>query len=234
MNKVTQMDPEFDRYAEDYEAALNKGIAVSGESKDFFAQARVRWTASRLTRVGRAPTSVLDFGCGTGSAAPFLRQAFPAARLVGTDISAKSLETARRLQSATGASFEVYPEYQPTSQFDLAYCNGVFHHIPLDQRTAAARYMYEALKPGGCFALWENNPWNPGTRLVMSRIPFDRTAITLNPPTARRLLRSVGFEIIRTDALFIFPHILKGLRFLEPAVCRLPLGAQYQVLARRP
>jgi hypothetical protein len=68
----------------------------------------------------------------------------------------------------------------------------------------------------------------------MSRIPFDRDAITLAPPETRHLLKEGGFEILRTDFLFIFPRMLKPLRALEPLVSRLPFGAQYQVLCRKP
>jgi len=49
-----------------------------------------------------------------------------------------------------------------------------------------------------------------------------------------RLLRRAGFEVIRTDHLFIFPRQLAFLRPLEALVSRLPIGGQYQVLARRP
>ena len=66
---------------------------------------------------------------------------------------------------------------------------------------AAIDYVLRSLRPGGLFAFWENNPWNPGTRYVMSRIPFDRDAITLSPLEARQLLRVGGFEILRTDFL---------------------------------
>ena len=115
----------------------------------------------------------------------------------------------------------------------MVFCNGVFHHILPAERAAAVDYIFHNLRPGGIFAFWENNPWNPGTRYVMSRIPFDRDAITLSPPTARRLLCDGGFEIERTDFLFLFPRALGWLRGIEPLVCRLPLGAQYQVLARK-
>ena len=80
----------------------------------------------------------------------------------------------------------------------------------------------------------ENNPWNPGTRYVMSRIPFDADAITINPLKGRRLVRAAGFEVVRTDFLFIFPHFLRWLRPLEPALLHLPIGGQYQLLCRRP
>ena len=68
----------------------------------------------------------------------------------------------------------------------------------------------------------------------MRRIPFDRNAITLSPPAARRLLRKRGFQILRTDFLFYFPRQLSWLRWLELGLARLPLGAQYQVLCQKP
>lgn len=117
---------------------------------------------------------------------------------------------------------------------DLVYCNGVFHHISAGERPGAIEQVFKALKPGGLFALWENNPWNPVTRYAMSRVPFDRDAILVWPTQARRLLRSAGFEVLRTDFVFFFPAGLRKLRFLEPHLCKLPLGGQYLVLARKP
>ena len=61
----------------------------------------------------------------------------------------------------------------PPSQIDLVFCNGVFHHILPQGRGAVLDYVKSCLKPGGLFALWENNPWNPGTRYVMNRVSFD-------------------------------------------------------------
>jgi SAM-dependent methyltransferase len=125
-------------------------------------------------------------------------------------------------------------DYKPSQSLDLAFCNGVFHHIPLADRAHCVQYIKDSLRPGGLFALFENNPWNPGTRLVMSRIPFDKDAITLSPPTARQLLRASGFQILRTDSLFYFPRLLKFLRPAEKLLHKLPLGAQYLVVAQKP
>jgi SAM-dependent methyltransferase len=123
------------------------------------------------------------------------------------------------------------PEHFPAAgEIDLVFCNGVFHHIPLDQRGRAMRYIFDSLRPGGIFAFWENNPWNPGTRYVMSRIPFDRDAITLSPPAARRLARASGLEVMMTRFLFYFPKSLSWLRWMEPALATTPLGGQYVVL----
>jgi SAM-dependent methyltransferase len=225
---------EFDNYAADYELALTEGLSVSGENKDYFARGRIAWLASCLRQLVEEPRSALDFGCGTGSATPYLSDLIGIESVTGLDVSAKSLDIAKRLYRSERAQFFLFNEYEPSERLDLVYCNGVFHHIPLSGRAAVVHYIYRLLRPGGLFALWENNPWNPGTRYVMSRIPFDRDAITLTAPETRRLLRAGGFEILRTDFLFIFPRMLSWFRCVEPLVAKLPLGAQYQVLCRKP
>lgn len=225
---------EFDAFAAQYDAALQQGLSASGENKDYFARGRLMWLAGRLEQMHFTAERVLDFGCGTGSAAPFLLECLHAKSILGVDVSESSLQIARRDHGAENIAYQLCRDERPDDAFDLAFCNGVFHHIPLTERADAVRYIWEALRPGGLFAFWENNPWNPATRYVMSRIPFDRDAITLSPPTARGLLTQGGFEILGTDFQFIFPRLLAPLRPLERLVAGLPFGAQYQILCRKP
>jgi SAM-dependent methyltransferase len=224
---------QFDTYAGDYDAALEQGLRLSGEGSGFFAAARAAWLGRRLAELGATPRTILDFGCGTGSATPFLLALSGAERLVGTDVSPVSLDVARREHGQDAAEFVPLDRRLPEG-LDLAYCNGVFHHILPAERAGAVARVYGALRPGGLFALFENNPWNLGTRMVMRRIPFDRDAQTLSAPQSRRLLRAGGFDVLRTDFLFVFPRALGALRPLEERLARAPLGAQYLVLARRP
>ena len=231
-----QAAPEFDQFAGDYDAALNRGISLSGEGKDYFIERRIDWTARCLERLhaSRTNLTLLDYGCGTGSAFPKLRAAFTAQRLIGIDISTAELAVAKKDYPWS----EVYTPEQTASAgidntVDLAYSNGTFHHIPPEHRAGALALVHRSLKPGGLFALWENNPWNLGTRWVMSRIPFDKNAITLSAIETKQRVRAAGFEVLRTDFLFIFPKMLVPLRALEPLISRLPLGAQYQVLCRK-
>lgn len=226
------MNAPFDVYAESYDSALNQGLAVSGEARDYFLHGRVDWLKGRLEALKLTAEKVLDYGCGTGSSVPELKTKLNAMDVVGVDLSAKEIDVARRTV-ALGRFFAMN-DFVPSRDRDLVYCNGVFHHVPPPERAAAIKYVFEALRPGGLFALWENNPWNPGTRYVMSKIPFDHDAITLSAPETRRLVQSAGFEVLSTDFLFIFPRPLRALRALEPRLARLPLGAQYVVLAQRP
>jgi len=225
---------EFDQYAENYDATLAEALWVSGEDKSYFARGRMEWLARCLRRLQEQPRSVIDFGCGTGSAAPFLLDLIGAQSILGIDISSKSLSVAQQTYGCSRARWLLVEQYEPSERVDLVYCNGAFHHIPPNERAAVVKYIFNSLRPGGLFALWENNPWNPGTRYVMSQCPFDQDAITLTAPEARRLVRQGAFEVLRTDFLFIFPRALHWWRGLEPLVSRLPFGAQYQVFCRKP
>jgi len=228
-----QTTAEFDAFAAEYDAMLARGISVSGEDKNYFARGRVAWLARCLAGSQKHPLTALDFGCGTGSATPFLLNELQLESLVAVDASVQSLIMARRIYDDLRVRFVSLAEYRPEGVFDLAFCNGVFHHIPPGDRGNALELVRRSLRPGGLFAFWENNPWNPGTQYVMRRIPFDRDAVTLSPPTARHLLTRSGFKVLRTDFLFFFPRFLSWFRPLEPCLVSLPLGAQYQILCQR-
>lgn len=226
--------PEFDEFAEQYDDALSQGLAVTGETKDYYARGRVEWLAKRMREEHYSARNALDFGTGTGTSTPLLLDLPGVESVVGVDVSPQSIQVARRLHPSPGIRFVLSRDFKPGGEMDLAFCNGVFHHIPPAERLAPVRLVFESLRPGGWFSLWENNPWNPGTRYVMSRVPFDRDAILLAPPATRRMLRDAGFEIVETDFLFFFPRHLSWFRGLEPALHLVPLGGQYQVLAQRP
>lgn len=223
---------EFDAYAGNYHSALNQGLSLSGENAEYFARGRVSRLSRRLSELQVTPRTVLDFGCGTGATVPLLLELDGVEHVIATDESTGLLERGQQEHGSDRASFQPL-SVEVRSCVDVAYCSGVFHHIEPSARPRFARFLVDALRPGGVIAFWENNPWNPGTRLVMRRIPFDRDAVPLNPPTARRLLTSVGAEIVTTDYAFFFPAILGWLRGLESHLRRVPLGAQYLVLARK-
>jgi trans-aconitate methyltransferase len=224
---------EFDSYAADYDTALMRGVAVSGEGKNYFAEKRVAWTAHRLREMGMTVRKVMDFGCGTGSSIPYLLESLAPESAIGLDVSEESLRIAAETIPDSRVTFQGVFDHEPAGDVDLAFCNGVFHHIPLAERQGAVEHVWKSLRPGGLFALWENNPWNPGARLVMARIPFDRDTIMVSAPEARRLMKGGGLEVRRTDFQFVFPRFLSALRRLEPALAPLPLGAQYMVLAQK-
>jgi SAM-dependent methyltransferase len=221
----------FDAFVENYEEACSQGLAISGESRDYFSRERVSITR-RLCNGRRPVRRIVDFGCGLGHTTPYLLDAFPEAMVVGVDTSRGAIMSAQRRYGSAQASFTT--EQCGDATIDLVYTNGTFHHIESADRGEALRRIRASLAPGGLFALWENNPWNPGTRLVMSRIPFDRDAKTLSPPVAMDLVNRAGFTVVGVTSYFYFPSWLKPLRPLERWLRTIPLGAQYCVLAMKP
>jgi SAM-dependent methyltransferase len=223
-------EPLFD-LADEYEAMLMRGVSLSGEHWSFFAKARVEELRRRLPATV-APRRILDFGCGIGYTTDLLAAAFPAAEVVGIDTSADALRRAEATHGSPRVRFAPVEGFSEAGRFDLCYTNGVFHHIEPGRRAGALALIRGALSDAGYFALFENNPWNPGTRMVMRRIPFDRDAQTLSPREAGRFLRAEGWRVAACRSMFYFPRPLAILRAAEPWLGRWPLGAQYYVLAQ--
>ncbi len=210
---------------------LNQGIRLSGENQEFFVRGRLQSLHSRLPTNSNV-RRILDFGCGTGISTRHLADRFQDAEVVGMDTSENALAYARKQWGSSRVRFGDVAELGSETDFDLCYVNGVFHHIAVTQRARAVAAIYGALREGGRLALFENNPWNPGARMVMKRIPFDRDAQMLSLPETMGLVRSGGFHQPATYwSLFYFPRPLALLRIFEGALSLLPLGAQYCVLA---
>lgn len=223
----------FDR-ASDYDEMLNRGLRLSGENKTYFIEGRLARLAGLLPP-NFTPKRILDFGCGTGDTTRQMLRHFPGAEVVGVDVSTGALEHARSAHPLSGVSFVPTDEVRDVDQFDLCYCNGAFHHIEPADRAATVKELLGLLRPGGFLALFENNPWNPGTRMIMKRVPFDRDAIPVSASAARTLLLDNGFSVMGgAHYLFVFPSALRALRFTERRLESLPIGGQYLVLGRRP
>lgn len=221
----------FDR-SDEYDAMLDRGLRLTGEDKGYFIRGRLDLVRSLLPDEA-PPRRILDFGCGTGDTTAALAAGFPGARVTGVDTAKRALEHADRLHGSDQVSFRTMSELDAAPPHDLCYVNGVFHHIPPESRPDALARIRSALERGGLLVMFENNPWNPGTRLVMRRIPFDRDARTISPPAAVAMVREAGFVPQGPPRhLFFFPAFLAALRGLEPYLRRVPLGGQYAVVAK--
>jgi SAM-dependent methyltransferase len=221
----------FDEYIDDYEAACESGLRLAGETRDYYARQRVEFTRALCPTPNDIHT-IIDFGCGLGHTTPHLLAGFRRASIIGIDNGPAVIQAAHRHYASSRAQFTCDAD-SSHGRADLVYCNGVFHHIPRADRKRVVSKIFGWLRCGGLFAFWENNPWNIGTRLVMSRIPFDRDAEPLSYREARDLLALEGFRILGTTFHFFFPAQLKALRRFEPRLRGLPLGGQYCVLAER-
>jgi SAM-dependent methyltransferase len=225
------VEPEyFDDFARDYEAILDGWLSMVGETGQAFTHRRMEYLRSHL---GILPNRVMDFGCGIGLAISLLLDAFPNSEVVGVDVSRESVDVARkRYRDISRVQIALTSELK-VNNFDLVYASGVFHHIPADERAAAAGFIWTSLRPGGVVMVAEHNPWNPATRYFIRGCPFDKDVRLIRPKTTTAIFEQAGFDVLARDYVSFFPGPLRALQGIETSLRRLPFGAQYVVLARR-
>lgn len=131
----------FDGFAETFELKLTGALGYR-VPQDLYVL---------LAKMGRHFTNMLDLGCGTGLAAPFLRQL--GAKLIGVDLSPRMLEKAaerqlydRLVESEVGAFLTETKE-----TFDLVM--GADLLIYFGDLAPLLRSVASVLEPGGFFAL---------------------------------------------------------------------------------
>ena len=218
-------DPEFDKYAEKYDDILGGSIPDSLNEDSYFAEYKISLMAKLLGQ--KSPARILDFGCGSGRSLPFLLEHFPYSELWGYDVSVSSTcIAAKRVPSAR--FFSDWSALTDKS-FDVIIAANVFHHIPASQQKSALSSCFNSLAVGGKMFIFEHNPYNPATRWVFERCPFDEHAKMISLRSTCRLARSVGFSSVEHGYTLFFPRPLGFLRPFEPFLKRLPLGAQYYV-----
>jgi hypothetical protein len=87
--------------------------------------------------------------------------------------------------------------------------------------------MRRVTRHGGLVCLIEHNPYNPLTRLAVSRCEFDRDAVLLGAGTTRKLMAETGLREIGARHFLLLPWDTKPARRFERALSGTPLGAQY-------
>ncbi len=218
---------DFDAYAGNYNELLREKTGFFTEDETYFARYKVLIARSL---VQGAPDRVLEFGCGIGRNMPFLREAFPDAEVMGSDVSAKSIEMARA--ENPGVHFWVEGDAAgERSRFDLVFVAGVFHHIPPSERDGAASLIASRLNSGGTAVIFEHNPYNPITRKIVSECPYDEGVQLLPPAELSQRLARAGLQVTKRGYSLFFPPKLKALGRLEPMLAWLPLGGQYWIRA---
>ena len=216
---------DFDKYTSDYNLLLQEGTGFFSKNDAYFARYKVELMKARLAQPAKR---ILEYGCGIGRNLPFIREAFPNAEIIGTDISRASLAIARRDQPDIEFIMEG-DETEELSQFDLIFVAGVYHHVPLAGRTHVSSSLYGRLNSFGNLFVFEHNPYNPVTRRIVSNCPYDDDAVLLQPKELIEYLRKAGFPTLHSEYCLFFPPSFTRLAWLEPHLGWLPLGGQYFV-----
>ena len=226
---------DFDRFAEGYEREVEQATRFARLPSEFFLEAKVAHLLDRLRKEFEdlRRLRVLDVGCGVGLTDQLLKARLP--RLVGVDISDKSLDIAR-VRNPQISYHRSTDDKLPFANglFDVVFAICVWHHVPPVQWTSFLSELSRVLVPKGLLLIYEHNPWNPLTRLVVSRCAFDEDAVLVSPFQAARKVRESGFGKMSTDYLLFLPFKNRIIQRWEAAMFRkIPLGAQYALCATR-
>ena len=219
----------FDRFAGDYKQVLDRSVAVSGEDSTYFAEYKARYLRRILGPDFSA--KVLDFGCGIGLLAGLLKNYLPSIQLDGFDVSQESIGKVNPGLASQGTFTSDLSRLG--GNYDLIVLANVMHHIPPNQRPDVVQDLGERLARGGSLAIFEHNPANPVTRWVVEHCPFDEDAILLPPAETREHVTHANLRVQRSDYIVFLPGFLAWLRGIEPALARVPLGAQYVMMAQK-
>jgi SAM-dependent methyltransferase len=113
---------------------------------------------------------ILSFGCSTGEECVSLKEYFPQAEIIGTDINPLSVWQARQRYASTRLSFVRARDRALSSRgpFDIIFCLTVLRDSRLDKESSIrdsypfdrfderVRFLHSLLRPGGVLAFYGN------------------------------------------------------------------------------
>jgi ubiquinone/menaquinone biosynthesis C-methylase UbiE len=224
---------EFDRHAATYASAVNDSIAFSGLKVDTFVQAKL-FHLRRLLKQNRIMPGdrVVDVGCGVGTYETSLVQDWP--NISGIDVSEESIAQARR--GCPGVNFSSFDGKQmpfESGSIAAAFAICVWHHVPVEDWSLFLKEILRILRPGGIVAVFEHNPWNPLTRWAVERCVFDKDAVLLSMPQARRRLTGAGFTLKQSEYILSIPATTGIAGTIDRWLGSVPIGAQYLVVGAK-
>jgi SAM-dependent methyltransferase len=225
----------FDPIAAEYSDLVHAAVASGRQEHDFYTRRKADALVDLAWRHLGDPRTlrVLDVGCGIGLTDQHL--VGRVGELHGVDTAPAAIR--RAVERNPDVDYRVYAGDAlpyPDGHFDVAFSICVIHHVPLSHWEMFTRELSRVLRPGGIAALVEHNPYNPFTRMVVSRCAFDEDVVLLGRRRATRVVEGAGLRAVERRYIIFLPIDRRWVARLERLLAWLPLGAQYYVAARRP
>ncbi|MBD2022804.1 methyltransferase domain-containing protein [Leptolyngbya sp. FACHB-36] len=163
------------------------------------------------------PRRILDLGCGTGSTALMLKQAFPQADVIGLDLSPYMLVVAEHKATQSGLKIEwKHGEAEhtgfPDASFDLVTASLLFHETPPVVSQAILRECFRLLTVGGEVVILD------GSQPVLRQTEW-LTQIFEEPyiqgfaaGSVDAWMGAAGFEAVQTQAVWWLHQLTRGVK----------------------
>ena len=214
----------FDNNAQNYKDIVSKNMGIVNGGSDYLCEYKIKLTRQFTGKVD----SVLDFGAGIGLLQNHIHKYFhDASQYYASDISLKSLES---LGMRFPDVIKLESEKVFKNKYSLIIVSCVLHHVERKERKHLLSRLINCLKPGGTLAIFEHNPRNPFTQLVVKTCPIDKGVTLISRSQLIRWFHELEYSPRITSGYSVFfPDFLKFARRLEsiPRFNLLPLGAQY-------
>jgi len=232
--KFQHSNSEFDALSKGYDGGIDSSLKkILGKDQDFFTKQKSYLLDKTL--VGRSNLKLLDFGCGTGE---FLNEITRNEKIIeslGVDVSEGMINEGKKRYGDQINIMKTEPSKLPFNEasFDVVTAICVFHHIPPLDWLININEIHRVLKKNGIFVLFEHNPLNPFTRIIVKNCPIDKNAVLLNPFSVSKLLERSNFSNAQvTHYMFFPPRFFRFWKF-ESILKRFPIGGQYQLISSK-
>ena len=144
----------------------------SSEQYRKFEAERSRPAADLVARIATdGVANAVDLGCGPGNSTELLLNAFPQARVLGLDLSADMLATARARLPTVEFREEDIATWQPKDPVDVILANASLQWVPDHERLFPA--LLSCLAPGGSLAVQMPDNLDEPTHRLMREIAAD-------------------------------------------------------------
>ncbi len=152
----------------------------------------------------RGDEVVVDAGCGSGFYTLAMAEHLTTGRVICVDLSDEMLTTLRRRAARRRLAERLEIHQGDITAFELgdglaslAVSNGVWHELANPE--SAARELYRVLKPAGRIVVTDFRDTWLGRRIAAAHRQGDHGPFSTE--TLERLLRTVGFDDVKTEAL---------------------------------
>jgi len=210
----------FDQYSNDYKHYINDSINKFDKNLSYYHEKKIEITKYRAIH---NPKNILDFGCGVGTMIPHMKKKFKKSKIYAFDESKDSLKFLKKRYPFVSCLKNI----NGNIKFDLIFLSGVIHHIDRSMRKKILKKIYSLLKSTGKLIIFEHNPYNPLTNIVVKNCEFDRDAQLIKKKELINISENVNFKVVDSAYVYFFPTSMKKFQVLEKYLEWFFLGAQY-------
>ncbi|MES1022863.1 methyltransferase domain-containing protein [Gloeocapsa sp. BRSZ] len=163
------------------------------------------------------PRRILDLGCGTGSTTLMLKQAFPAAEVIGLDLSPYMLVMAERKAQAAHLDIKWChgnAEHTgfPDASFDVVTASLLFHETPPAVAQSILQESFRLLSVGGEVLILDGNQKTLRQLDWLNNVFEEPYIRDFAAESVDASMVAAGFAAVQTTDLWLIHQVTRGVK----------------------